>query len=184
MLAENLGHVDGQRAVHENGDRGEAVFSLNNSWSSTDQQLGAAHGEGRNDDLAAAPAGPVDDLGQLGGHGVYALVQPVAVSALHDDVVGARHAVWVADDGLVGAADIARIDHFDAASILVVVQHDRRRAQDVAGVVSLVAQRRVQDLRRVERNGLEQLERVFGVGQCVERLDLAVVRRLFEGFAP
>ena len=62
VIAVDLGDVQRQRAVHENGDVGNALL-VGQLVQQQHELLGAAHGEGRHDDAAAAPRGAVHYVG-------------------------------------------------------------------------------------------------------------------------
>ena len=64
------------------------------------------------------------------------LVEAVAVSAFHDEVVGWIQLLRVADDGEPGTADVARESQAHAIGF----QHHRGRPQHVPGVKCLVAE--------------------------------------------
>ena len=70
------------------------------------------------------------------------LVEAAAVGALHDQVVGGRQGFGIADDGQAGPAHVAGEGQAHGRRSGRVVQHDVGRAQDVAGIVGLVAQAR------------------------------------------
>ena len=85
--------------------------------------------------LPPVPLGLLEDLGQLVPGTAVALVQPVAVGGLHEQIVGLLDDLGVADDRLVRLAHVAAEEHLDLLPLLFELQFQERRAQDVAGIV-------------------------------------------------
>ena len=134
--AEDVGDAGGQGAVDIDRQGRNPPF-LEQLVQAVDDLLGSPHRKG-GDQQGAAPAGGfVDDRGQAVLGGLIGGMALVAVGGLHDqDVrpVGGRGRI--ADDGDVGAADVAAVEQpLPPAGVMVVdVEDDVGAAQDVAGV--------------------------------------------------
>ena len=133
---EDAGGLAGQGGVHHHGKAGHALDEalLLHLPDEVQQLLGAAHGEGGDDDVAALLKGLVDDLGQSLGIALRRLVEPVAVGALGEHVVGVPDVLGVADDGLIPVADVAGKDHLAGVVPLGEPHLHAGRAQQVPGV--------------------------------------------------
>jgi hypothetical protein len=129
-------------------------FSLKSWWS---------------DDAAAPAGGAVDHVGQFVDYVVNLLVEAAAVGALHDQVVRARHSLGIADDGQVGAADVAGVGEAERRAPHCAVQHDAGGSENMSGVPGLVAQGVGQSAGLVVGHGAEEREGAFGIGCSVER---------------
>ena len=109
----------GQGGVHHHGEAGHALDEalLLHLPDKVQQLLGAAHGKGGNDDVAAPGKGVVDELGQGLHIALRDFMVPVAVGGLHDHIVGLVQKLRIADDGLVDIAQVAGKDQLfsDAA---------------------------------------------------------------------
>ena len=66
-----------------------------------EQLLGAADGEGGDDDVAALGKGLVENHGEVLGVGAFALVVAVAVGGFGDDIVRLGDVLGIADDRLI-----------------------------------------------------------------------------------
>jgi len=97
-----------------------------------------AHGKGGNEDLAALLcARAIDDPSQslLGLAGRF--VAAVAICALHDHEIGAARDLGIAQDGQAAAAHVAAEHQAVRGAAFGDVEHDHRRAQDMAGIAEL-----------------------------------------------
>ena len=108
----DLGGLGGKGAVHHHLEVGDGldhalVFDLAQE---VEQLLGTAHGEGRDDDVAALGEDIVDEGCQGLGIALGGLVVAVAVGGLHDDIVGLGDGLGVPDDGLVHVAQVTGED--------------------------------------------------------------------------
>ncbi len=134
-----------------------------------DDRLGAADGEGGDDDVAAAFDGVVDN-GRQRLALVVILVLAVAVRRLHDDVVGGIDGGGVLDERLVGLAEVAGEDQLDRLAVFVGhEQLDDRRAEDVAGVVEARCHPGAHFLLLAVGDGVEGLQARIGIVHRVER---------------
>ena len=136
VTGEDLGGLVGQGGVHHHGEVGVALDQslLLHFPHEVQQLLGAAHGKGGDDDVAAPGEGVVDDLGQGLGVGVHGLVVPVAVGALHDHIVGPVHIGGIPDDGLVDVAQVSGEEELFLHPVLAEPHLHTGGAQQVAGV--------------------------------------------------
>src|SRR5689334_3227632 len=133
------------------------------------QLLGTSHGKSGDNDASAAAGGPGDDVRQLVDHVANLLVEAAAVGTLHDQEVGRRHAFGVANDGEVGASDVAGIDEAQgSAAARGVLNGEAGGTENVPGVVGFVAQR----VREVEglviSDAAKEGQGAFGIGHGVE----------------
>ena len=71
VVAMHLGHVERQRAIHEERDVGNALF-VDKLVEQQHELLRAPHGERGHDDASAAARGAVDHVGQLVDHVLHA----------------------------------------------------------------------------------------------------------------
>ena len=140
--------------------------------------LRAAHGERRDDDVAALAERLVDNLRQFVGVAPDLGVVAVAVGRLHHDVVGLFEKLRVADDGLVDVADIAGEDDRLVHAVFFQLKRDGRGTEQMARV----GEHRAHTLAEVNlffilagRHVLEDVQRVL-LG--VERLDVLAARAL------
>ena len=140
--------------------------------------LCAAHGERRDDDVAALAERLVDDLGKLVGIAPDLGVVAVAVGRLHHDVVGLFEKLRVADNGLVDVADIAGEDDRLVHAVFFQLKRDGRGTEQMARV----GEHRAHTLAEVDlffilagRHVLEDIQRVL-LG--VERIDMLAARAL------
>ena len=135
-----------------------------------EQLLGAAHGKGGNDDVAAPGKGVVDELGQGLHIALRDFMVPVAVGGLHDHIVGLVQKLRIADDGLVDIAQVAGKDQLFSDATLCGPDLHHGGAQKVPRVpeadAHTVAQ--VQDLAVL--CGEELLKGGLGVGHSVQGL--------------
>ena len=136
VSGEDGGGLAGQGGVdiHREVLHGFHQMLLLDAAQEVEDLLGAAHGEGGDDDVAAPAQGAVNDLGQLGGVAPHLLVVPVAVGGLHDHVVRPGEQHRVPEDGLVEVADIAGEHDGLAHAVLRQVHGDAGGAQQVPGV--------------------------------------------------
>src|ERR1039458_5260161 len=123
---------------------------------------------------STAAGGAVDDVGQLVDDVLDVLMQAAAVGALHDEVVGGRHLLGIADDGQIGPSDVAGVGQAQGCAARCLVQHDAGGTEDVAGVVGFIAQGAGQLERLVVGHGAEQGEGALGIRRGIERLHDAV----------
>ncbi len=134
MEFEDLRHVDCERRVDEHGDRRQPPRP-SKLVERVDQLLCPAYGEGRHDDLPAALYGFLDDALEVVMHLLNGPVDPVAVRALHDDVVDRRRRVLgVADDRQPFAAEVSSEDEASYLATFLHVEHDLSRTQNVTGI--------------------------------------------------
>ena len=150
MEPEDVGGVHRQRRIHVDQHVGNQAGALQ-PMQLVDQLLHAAHGEGGDEDLAAALAHLVHPAGEQLLRLRDRFMHAVGVGALDDEHVGGpvrRGRLGIADDGQAGAADVAREHEARRPARRGDVEHDRRAAQDVAGVVERERDAR-EDLRGV-----------------------------------
>ncbi len=104
------------------------------SVESVDEFLGSPHREGGDDDLPAARGDPTYQRPERRGGVGRGVVELPGVGAFDDQGVdGTARRLWIADDRLIPAADVAREDE-PVRGRAVEGQIDRRAAEDVSGV--------------------------------------------------
>ena len=140
MGAIYIGGVDSQRAVDK--DRQTGDFALfDHDMQVVDQVLGASHGEGGDDDLAAPFDGAQDHFAQLVVGFLRVAVRFVAVGAFHEQVIGPAGQHRVAQQGQPTPADIAGEPQAVLAGAVAIllfdIQHHSCRAQDMPGVFEM-----------------------------------------------
>jgi len=86
--------------------------------------LGAFHGEGRNDDLAAACVAVVDGLLQFGAALAFVFVVAVAIRAFQEKIVRIHGPVRIVDEELIGAAQVAGKKQAGPAAVAVEREFD------------------------------------------------------------
>ena len=133
--------------------------------------LGAAHGEGGNDHVAAAVERPLQHFGE--GAGVveaHLFVEAVAVGGFDDEHIGAFHALRVAQKGLACVAHVAAENDLALRFPLAQPQFNGRGAEQMPHV-------RKADLHALQHGqafaiaaGAQKAERALGVVQVVHRL--------------
>ncbi|OPZ61047.1 MAG: hypothetical protein BWY87_00070 [Deltaproteobacteria bacterium ADurb.Bin510] len=133
VVTEDLGGLDGQRAIQEDRDVGQLAFALELAQH-IEQLLGALDREGRNHNLFAVTRGIVDGLEQLDLAGLERAVQTVAIGRFDENHVGLFDRGRVLHNQLVVAADVARKDQLDLAFVVRDPQLQDAGTQDVAGV--------------------------------------------------
>ena len=174
IAAENRGSLLGQRAVHvhrEVLDGRDQIFVLDLA-DKVQQLLGAAHGEGGDDHVAALAQRLVDDLRQLAGIAPHLCVVAVAVGGLGEHIVRAVEELGIADDGLIHIADIAGEHHGARFITLMAGELDAGAAQQMAGVDEPGGDAlHHRDLLAVFA-GLDELPHPQGIGHGVDRLYL------------
>ena len=140
--------------------------------------LRAAHGERRDDDVAALAERLVDDLRQLVGVAPHLGVVAVAVGGLHHHIVRLLQKLRVADDRLVDVADIAGENERLVHATLVKLERDARAAEQVARV----GEHRRHALAQLDRltvlAGGDELKDIHRVLGGIERLDRLAARAL------
>ena len=137
VSGKDFGSGAGQRRVHIDLEIGDGFYHtfLLHLPDEVEELLGASHRKGGDDHVAALAEGLVDDLGQsFGVVAVLVLVEPVAVGALGEDIVGLVNVLGVPDDGLVLVADVARKDDFTGFALFSQPHLGAGRTQQVAGV--------------------------------------------------
>ena len=134
--------------------------------------LGAAHGKGGDDDIAAPGHGLVDDPGQVIGIAPDLRVVAVAVSGLHHHVIGAVEVDRIPDDGLLDIAQVTGKDDALFHTVLRQVHGDARRTQQMARVHKLHfhALAQVDDLPVLA--GGHELPHPLGILDGVERVHM------------
>ena len=136
VAGEDAGGLPGQGGVHADlkvGGVGGQVL-LFNLPDKVEQLLGAAHGKGGNHHVAPAAQGAVDDVRQLLFVLPIALVEPVAVGALREDVVCLLDVLGIPDNGLVVVADVAGKDDLPGLAPLGKPDFRTGGAQQMPGV--------------------------------------------------
>ena len=164
----------GQGGVHHHGEAGHALDEalLLHLPDKVQQLLGAAHGEGGDDHVAPIAQSLVNNGGQVGGvvRLLVHVVEPVAVGALGEHIVGVPDVLGVADDGLIPVADVAGKDHLAGVVPLGEPHLHAGRAQQVPGVHEAHLHP-VGDLKRVTvLAGDDALDRLLRVVDGVEGL--------------
>ena len=126
----------GERAVHIHGEVRVAVHHAGvlDLADEIQQLLRAADGERRDDHVAAAVERALDAVRERGQIVHARAVAAVAVGRLDEHVVRARDGLRVADDGLVGVADVAGKDDLLFRAALGEPCLDARAAEQVADI--------------------------------------------------
>ena len=169
---ENGGGLTCQRAIDIYGEVGQALHkpSLLDFADEIQQLLRASHRKGGDDHIAALLKGLVHDGGQVLRILTLALVVAVAVSGLHDHIVGLFDKLRVTDDGLVGVAQVPRKDQLFGDAILGHPQLHNGGAQQMARVNEAELDALAQRLLLFVVIGLKPGKRLFRVFQRVKRL--------------
>ena len=180
VAAEHRGRRLGERRVDIDREIGHGLHEplILDLADEVQKLLRAAHGERRDDDVAALAERFVDDLRQLVGVAPHLGVVAVAVGGLHHHIVRLLQKLRVADDGLVDVADIAGEDERLVHAALVKLERDARAAEQVARV----GEHRRHALAQLDRltvlAGGDELKDVHRVLGSVERLDRFAARAL------
>lgn len=148
-----------------------------------DDLLGAADGEGGDDDAAAAGGGAVDGVAEFIEDDFVVLVEASAVGGFEDEVVGFGGGFGVADDGEVGAADVAGEEEAEVFAFGFEVEQDAGGAEEVAGVGEFEVDLMGELGGGVVAGGAEVSEDAFGVGDGVEGFGGGVAVVLEDGAA-
>ena len=131
--------AEGHGGVEVDGDGGDGAGFFEFA-EDVEEALGAADGEGGDEDGGVALEGFVEGGGELFADG-FGLVEAVSVGGLHDeevDVVGLGRG---AEDGVVGAADVAGEDELAlAVGSVGGLEVEEGGAEDVAHVAELGAE--------------------------------------------
>ena len=96
--------------------------------------LRAPDGEGGDDHVAAAVERALDHVGKEMDRIGVVVVQPVAVSGFHNDIIGLVNVVHRADDRHVAVAEVAAEDDLFRLAALGQPDLDRGRAEQMTGV--------------------------------------------------
>ena len=132
-----------------------------------EQLLGSPYREGGNDDIAAFGEDLVDEVCQSPGVALRGFVIPVAVSGLHDHIVGLVHQGRVADDGLVLVAQVAGEYDFFGDAVLCGPDFHRGGAQKMTGVVKADLNALTQIKEPAILHRLQHVDGLLGVHQGV-----------------
>ena len=178
MFFEDLGDFDGHGAVEEGDQVGDAVFD-EQFVEVVENFLGAFHGKTRDNDIAAGSAGFVDDGGQAFFDVAVGFVEAVAVGGFDENVIGLLDEGRVVEDGHVPAADVAGEEQGAFFAVVVDVELDHGRAEDVAGVVINGIDAVVDGGGGFVLKGRKKRDGRFGVGDGVERFDGVFAFSLF-----
>ena len=177
VLEEDARRIDGQRTIDDDWDvRVEASLTVQPE-EIVEQRLRAADGERRDDEVAAAVHRLIDDLNERRLL-VVELVQAVAVRRLRDDEVGAVDDGRVAQDRLARLTEVAREDELRLLAVLLHVDFEDGRAEDVARIAEEDAQVVRQTQLLVVRDRRKLLERIERVVDAVERFDRRIAAAL------
>ena len=141
VAAENSGGGLRQGAIHIHIEIGHGLHQVLvlNLPDEIQQLLGAPHGKGGDDHVAALAQRFVDDLRQLVGVAPDLGVVAVAVGALHDHEVRLMEELRVADDGLIHVANVAGEDDGAHLAALGDRQLHAGGAKQMAGINALHA---------------------------------------------
>ncbi len=133
MHPEDVGDLHREGRVHVDRHLRQAAL-LAQALECVDDLLGPFEGEGWDDDLAAAPGGARDHVGELVVHALDGIVQPIAVGALGDEHVSAARDLRVTEDRHVPAAQVPREDESLLGAHVVQVEHHDGAAEHMARV--------------------------------------------------
>ena len=135
-VLEDSGGLDGQRAVdvhREAAVAGDQILFLYLA-DEVEQFLSAAHCKARDDHIAAAVEGALQDLRQLCHIVGPRAVAAVTVGGLHKDIICVFQICGVFDDRLVVVADVAGEDQLCGRAVLRHPYLDAGRAQQMAHI--------------------------------------------------
>ena len=126
----------GKGGVDVNGEIGDRLHQMLffDFADKVEQLLGASHGKGRNDDIAAPGHGFVNNSGKIFGISPAFGMIPVAIGGFHDDVIRSGNLDGVTDDGLIDIADISGEDDAFLDAVLGQIHGDKGGAQKVSRV--------------------------------------------------
>ena len=177
VLEEDARRIDGQRAIDDDRDvRVEAPLAVQ-PVEVVEKRLRAADSKRRDDEVAATVHRLIDDLDERRLL-VVELVQAVAVRRLRDDEVGAVDDGRVAQDRLARLTEVAREDELRLLAVLLHVDFEDGRAEDVARIAEEDAQVVRQTQLLVVRDRRKLLERIERVVDAVERFDRRIAAAL------
>src|SRR6516165_11394379 len=162
VSAVHVGDVYGKGTVDINGYGGDTLL-IGELVEQQNQLLRAPHRKCRHDDATAAPCGTVDYIRQFVDNVVRTFVKAPAVGALEDQVFDRLGPVRIADDGKMWAAQVAGKGQADPLLAGRILQPNRRRPQDVAGIVALVGETRSETARLVIVHWPKQRQRALYV---------------------
>lgn len=140
------------------------------------QVLGAAHGEGRNQHIAAIAVGLLENPGQLVDGFLAAAVVTVAVGRLHQYYVGAVEEGRVLHQRRTGVAQIAGEHQTPGQVVVVNFQFHYGRAENMPGIVEGQADARRHFMGLAVGQRLASLEGALGVHRVVQRFDFRLAQ--------
>ncbi len=98
-------------------------------------------------------------------------MNPVAVGAFHDQIVGRRQRLGIANDGQSATAQVARETQPDLFPARLQLQEHGCRSEDMPGFERLINDAGANLSGRVHRDRVEERKGGLGVLGCIERLD-------------
>jgi hypothetical protein len=134
VLAIDVGDVERERAVNINGDLRELAFGEEFVEEQNDV-LGAADGEGGDDDVSALGDGVRDGFAEAFFRVFNGTMLAVAVGAFDDEVVGGGSRVRIFEDGNVFAAEVAGVEQAQRLGPSGKCNQSGCRSENVSGVV-------------------------------------------------
>ena len=161
--------LDGHRAVEEHLPVAELPL-VEVRRELVEDLLAAAHGEGRDQHVAAVAPRIAQDAAEFRERVGSLAVQARAVSALHEQQVRAGAGLGIAQDRRVVLAEVAAERQAPLDRALAEREPHARRAQDVAGVAEHELDPREHLDGAAVRHGAQLLQHVHRVGERVERL--------------
>ena len=188
VLLENLGHGGRQRAVHKDREL-RNLLRFDHLVQQQHQLLRPLHCKRRSDNMPAARQHSLHQPRQLGLHIAHRSVQPVAVRALHNQVVRRRCRIRVLDDRQVLPPHIAREQHPHRLPLLRRLQQHVGRPQHVPRIRRRhrepgILRRARQHLRLMQLHRLEQRARRRRVVLRIQRRQRSRPRRHLDLLPP
>ena len=140
--------------------------------------LRPAHGEGRDNDAAAAVERPLQNLCQLRAHVLGLVVQAVAVGRLDNEIVRLGDGQGIVQDRLVNVADVAGEHNFFLGAVLPQPELNAGRAQQMADIGKAHAQAVGNRHAFAIPAGTEARRRALRIVNGVQRFDRRLARTL------
>ena len=181
MLAEHIRHIHRQRTIHKDRNIRNRLL-IDQLMQQQHHLLRPPHRKRRHHNVPAAPRRPLHQARQLLLHRPDRLMQPIAIRALHDQIIRSRSRLRIIDDRQPLPPHIAREQQPRRLPLLASLNQHASRPQHVPRIKRRRSKPRIrrrtrQQLRRMHRHRLELLHRLLRILLRVERLTPPAVRR-------